>query len=385
MIAPGATLGVLGGGQLGRMFAMAAHRMGYRVVVLDPDPHAVAGAVADRHLCAPMDDEAALDELARSCEAVTVETENVPTAALARLAQRVVVGPSAHCVAIAQDRFREKRFVAGLGLATAPYAEVSTAADLAPERIESLLPGILKTSRSGYDGKGQARVNTAAETLAAFERFGGVPAVLEAQVALALELSVVLARGADGSIAHWPVAENRHEAGILDVSIMPARIAPKLAARAVDAARAIAHALEYRGVLCVEFFVRVDGALLVNEIAPRPHNSGHATIDASRTSQFEQQVRALAGLPLGDTALTTPIAMQNLLGDLWSNGAPRWEAILAQPGAALHLYGKREARPGRKMGHFTCVAPTVDEALEVALRLRRALPRDAAVARAEAA
>lgn len=373
MIAPGATLGVLGGGQLGRMFAMAAHRMGYRVIVLDPDPQAVAGAAADRHIAAPMDDEAALDELALTCDAVTVETENVPEAALHRLAQKVLVAPSARCVSIAQDRIREKRFINGLGIHTAPYAEVHSADDLAPERIEHLLPGILKLSRSGYDGKGQARVNTAAEARAAFQRFGGLPAVLEAQVPLALELSVVLARGADGRIAQWPVAENRHEAGILDVSVMPARIAPRLAARAAEAARAIADALDYRGVLCVEFFVRADGALLVNEIAPRPHNSGHATIDVSRTSQFEQQVRALAGLPLGDTAITSPVAMQNLLGELWSNGTPRWEAILAHPGAALHLYGKRDARAGRKMGHYTCVAPTADEALEAALRLRDAL------------
>lgn len=375
MIAPGATLGVLGGGQLGRMFAMAAHRMGYRVVVLDPDPQAVAGAVADRHLCAPLDDEAALDELARECAAVTVETENVPEASLARLARSVVTNPAAHCVGIAQDRIREKRFINGLGIGTAPYAEVTSSGDLAPERIEKLLPGILKLSRSGYDGKGQATVNTPAEAIGAFDRFGRLPCVLEARVPLRLELSVVLARGADGAVAMWPASENQHKQGILDLSIMPARVSPALAAGAGDMARAIADALDYRGVLCVEFFVDEAGSLLVNEIAPRPHNSGHSTIDASRTSQFEQQVRALAGLPLGDTSLTTPVVMQNLLGDLWENGAPDWSPVFAQPGAALHLYGKREARHGRKMGHFTCVAPTIEQALESVLKLRHGLAR----------
>jgi len=374
MIAPGAWLGVLGGGQLGRMFAMAAHQLGYRVMVLDPDPASTAGAVADRHLCAALDDAAALDEMARTCAAVTVETENAPTAAMQRLAGEVVVSPGAHCVAIAQDRIREKRFVSELGLSPAPYAVVTSVADLAAANIATLLPGVLKLSRFGYDGKGQARVNTSAEALAAFEKMGRAPCVLERRIDLQMELSVVLARSGDGQTAIWPIAENRHNNGILDLSIIPARIPAALAAQATSAALTIADALAYQGVLCVEFFVDNDGRLLVNEFAPRPHNSGHATLDASHTSQFEQQVRTLTGLPLGDTAMRSPIVMQNLLGDLWEAGTPRWETVLADSRTTLHLYGKAEPRRGRKMGHFCCVAPSVDEALETTLRLRRLLP-----------
>ena len=374
MIAPGAWLGVLGGGQLGRMFAMAAHRLGYRVMVLDPDPLSTAGAVADRHVCAALDDRTALDEMARICAAVTVETENAPTPALEHLARDVVVSPAAHCVAIAQDRIREKQFISELGLSPAPYAEVSSASDLDALDIAALLPGVLKLSRFGYDGKGQARVSTAEQARAAFERMGSVPCVLERRINLRMELSVILARSGDGQTALWPVAENRHKDGILDLSIVPARIPVPLAAQACAAALKIAEALSYQGVLCVEFFVDESGALLINEFAPRPHNSGHGTLDASRTSQFEQQVRTLAGLPLGDTTMRTPVVMQNLLGELWNDGMPHWQALLAESSATLHLYGKAEPRCGRKMGHFTCVAPAVDEALETALRLRRLFP-----------
>ena len=374
MIAPGAWLGVLGGGQLGRMFAMAAHRLGYRVMVLDPDPLSTAGAVADKHLCAALDDAAAHDEIVRTCAAVTVETENAPISALERLARDVVVCPAAHCVAIAQDRIREKRFISELGLSPAPYAEISSAANLDAMDIGALLPGVLKLSRFGYDGKGQAHVVTTEQAHTAFERMGSVPCILERRIDLRMELSVVLARGGDGRTALWPVAENRHNEGILDLSIVPARIPAPLAAQACEAALTIAEALSYQGVLCVEFFVDEAGMLLVNEFAPRPHNSGHGTLDASRTSQFEQQVRTLAGLPLGDTTMCTPVVMQNLLGDLWSAGTPHWQALLADSTATLHLYGKAEPRRGRKMGHFTCVAPTVDEALDAALRLRGLLP-----------
>ena len=374
MIAPDAWLGVLGGGQLGRMFAMAAHRLGYRVMVLDPDPVSTAGAVADRHVCAALDDPMALAEMARICAAVTVETENVPIPALERLARDVVVSPAAHCVAIAQDRIREKRFISELGLATAPYAAVSSATDLDATDSAALMPGVLKLSRFGYDGKGQANVTTTEQARAAFERMGSAPCVLERRIKLRMELSVVLARGGDGRTALWPVAENCHKNGILDLSIVPARIPAPLAAQACKAALTIAEALFYQGVLCVEFFVDAAGTLLVNEFAPRPHNSGHGTLDASRTSQFEQQVRTLAGLPLGDTTMGTPVVMQNLLGDLWNRGMPHWQVLLADPAATLHLYGKAEPRRGRKMGHFTCVAPTVDEAIDAALRLRRLLP-----------
>ena len=381
MIAPGAWLGVLGGGQLGRMFAMAAHRLGYRIMVLDPDPLSTAGAVADRHACAALDDAAALDEMARICAAVTVETENAPTAALERLALDVVVSPSAHCVATAQDRICEKRFISEVGLSPAPYAVVTSAADLDSTNISALLPGVLKLSRFGYDGKGQAHVTTPGEAHAAFERMGCAPCVLERRINLHMELSVVLARSRDGRTALWPVAENRHKDGILDLSIVPARIPAALATQARNAALTIAEALAYQGVLCVEFFVDDDGTLLVNEFAPRPHNSGHGTLDASRTSQFEQQVRTLAGLPLGDTTMCTPVVMQNLLGDLWNDGLPHWQALLADSAATLHLYGKAEPRRGRKMGHFTCVAPTVDEALCSALRLRDLLAASAGACR----
>jgi 5-(carboxyamino)imidazole ribonucleotide synthase len=374
MIAPGAWLGVVGGGQLGRMFAMAAHRLGYQVMVLDPAPQCSAGAVADRHLCAAFDDPAALDEMARTCAAVTVETENVPTIAIERLARDVVVRPSAHCVAKAQDRIIEKRFISELGLSPAPYAVVTSAAHLDTTNIAALLPGVLKLSRFGYDGKGQAHVNTPEQARAAFESMGGAPCVLERRIDLRMELSVVLARGCDGSTALWPVAENRHRDGILDLSIIPARIPAALATQARNAALTIAEALDYQGVLCVEFFVDDNGKLLVNEFAPRPHNSGHGTLDASHTSQFEQQVRTLAGLPLGDTTMRSPVVIQNLLGDLWDGGMPRWQVLLADSTVALHLYGKTKPGPGRKMGHFSCIAPTVDEALDTAIRLRSLLP-----------
>ena len=370
MIAPGAWLGVLGGGQLGRMFAMAAHRLGYRVMVLDPDPQSSAGAVADRHVCAALDDATALHEMAQICAAVTVETEDAPTAALERLARDVVVSPAAKSVAIAQDRIREKRFISALGLSPAPYAVVTAVTDLDGAHLSALLPGVLKQSRFGYDGKGQARITTLDEARTAFDSMGGAPCVLERRINLRMELSVVLARDSNGRSALWPVVENRHKDGILDLSIVPARIPGALAAQATEAARAIAEALGYQGVLCVEFFVDEDGALLVNEFAPRPHNSGHGTLDASRTSQFEQQVRTLARLPLGDTTMHSPVVMQNLLGDLWERGVPNWQPLLADPTATLHLYGKAEPRPGRKMGHYTCIAPTVDDALDAALRLR---------------
>jgi len=293
---------------------------------------------------------------------------------LEHLARDVAVSPAAHCVAIAQDRIREKRFISELGLSPASYAEVSSAADLDATDIAALLPGVLKLSRFGYDGKGQANVVTTEQARAAFERMGSAPCVLERRINLQMELSVILARCRDGRTALWPVAENRHKDGILDLSIIPARIPAALATQARNAALTIAEALAYQGVLCVEFFVDESGRLLVNEIAPRPHNSGHGTLDASHTSQFEQQVRTLAGLPLGDTTMCTPVVMQNLLGDLWNGGMPHWQVLLADSAATLHLYGKAEPRRGRKMGHFTCVAPTVDEALDAALRLRGLLP-----------
>jgi 5-(carboxyamino)imidazole ribonucleotide synthase len=372
MIFPDAMLGMLGGGQLGRMFTLAAHSMGYRVAVLDPDPLSPAGAIADVHLKAAYQDREALQQLADSCAAITTEFENVPADSLRWLANHCTVRPAGDAVAIAQDRVREKAFFTACGLGVAPYAVIESNADLAQVETK-LLPGILKRARFGYDGKGQARVANADDARKAFAGFGADTCVLEALVDLACEVSVVVARGADGATRAFPVAENQHSNGILDVCIVPARIAPALAQRAEKAAALIAERLNYHGVLAVEFFVTAAGELLVNEIAPRPHNSGHYTIDACATSQYEQQARALCGLPLGDTRLLAPVVMVNLLGDAWQNGVPDWRQLFENPRAKLHLYGKHEARPGRKMGHFTVLGETVDAALADAMALRAAL------------
>ncbi len=371
MILPGATLGMLGGGQLGRMFVLAARSMGYRVAVLDPDPESPAGEVADVHLKADYADRAALDEIARTCAAATTEFENVPAPSLEYLAQFMPVWPSATAVAITQDRIREKTFLAENGFTCARFAAVRGAQDLAAALAHTGLPALLKTSRHGYDGKGQARVASLAEAERAFAEMGAVPCVLEELVEIETEVSVVLARAADGATAVFPVAENRHVRGILDVSIAPARVSAAHAQQAEDMARSLAAKLDYCGVLAVEFFVTRDGRLLVNEIAPRPHNSGHYTLDACETSQFEQQVRVLCGLPLGSPRQHTPAVMVNLLGDLWHEGRePAWEHVLRDPRAKLHLYGKREARPGRKMGHYTCLGDSVEDALSHALEIR---------------
>jgi 5-(carboxyamino)imidazole ribonucleotide synthase len=375
---PGSWLGVLGGGQLGRMFCAAAQAMGYRVCVLDPDPASPAGAVADRHLRAGYLDASALDELAALCGAVTTEFENVPAAALERLAQRRPVAPAAACVAVAQDRIAEKTFATGCGLPVAPWIAVRREADLA-EAGPACFPGILKAARLGYDGKGQARVADREQARAAFAAMGGVPCVLERQLALALELSVLVARGFDGRCTVFPVAENEHRNGILARSIVPARVPEAVAAQAIEAAGRLAQALGYVGVLCVEFFLLADGSLVVNEMAPRPHNSGHWSIDACVSSQFEQQARVLAGWPAGGTRQLAPAVMLNLLGDLWfpQPGGPArepdWARVLAQPEAKLHLYGKHEPRPGRKMGHITVMADTAEAAWSLALRLEREL------------
>jgi len=361
---PRSWLGLLGGGQLGRMFAQAAQAMGYRVCVLDPDALGPAAAVADRHLRADYADPAALAELAAQCPAVTTEFENVPAASLDFLAARGVVSPDGAAVAIAQDRIAEKAFVRGTGIATAPYAEISTSNDCG-EADPGLFPGILKAARLGYDGKGQVRVANADQALQAFNALGQVPCVLEKRVDLLCEVSVLLARGFDGRSVVWPVARNVHRDGILFTSTVPAEVPSEVASRVVADAQAIAPRLNYVGVLCVEFFVLQDGSVCVNEMAPRPHNSGHWTLDASLTSQFEQQARVLAGLPLGDTRALAPVVMLNLLGDLWFTQSqspdearePDWARVLGElPGAKLHLYGKAQARPGRKMGHLTLVA-----------------------------
>jgi 5-(carboxyamino)imidazole ribonucleotide synthase len=354
------------------MFTMAAQSMGYRVAVIDPGEHSPAGSVADRHLRADYLDPAALEELARLCAAVTTEFENVPARALEFLAAHCRVSPRAGAVEIAQDRIREKRFVRDCGVGVGPYAEITGATDLA-RADPGLFPAILKVARLGYDGKGQARVTDRDAARAAWDAFGRVPCVLEKRLDLAREISVIVARRTAGDLARFPAAENEHVNGILDTSIVPARVARALTDAAAAAAETIAERLDYVGVLCVEFFLLASGGLVVNELAPRPHNSGHYTIDACVTSQFEQQVRVLAGLPLGSTALHCPAVMVNLLGEVWAGGEPDWTKVLRHGEAKLHLYGKREARPGRKMGHYTVLAPHVESALETALAIRREL------------
>lgn len=369
MILPGATLGVLGGGQLGRMFTVAARVMGYRVMVLDPHPYSPAGALADVHLQADYRDLEALHRMGEECDAVTIEWENVPAETLETLSARCPVRPSAAAVAIARDRIREKTFMRDQGCATAAFFPVREAAELAPALKRLRLPALLKTATLGYDGKGQVTVQSPQEAVSGFEKLGSVPCVLEEKVTLHQELSVVLARGSQGETAVYPVGENVHRGGILHTTLVPGRVAPPIAEQAIAMARRVADAMDYVGVLAVEFFLTGDGELLINEMAPRPHNSGHYTLDACVTSQFEQQVRALCDLPLGEPRLLSPVAMLNLLGDLWGDSQPPWPGLLAHPAAKLHLYGKREARSGRKMGHCNLLAETPEAALDLAQRI----------------
>ena len=370
MIPPGSTLGLLGGGQLGRMFTQAAQRLGYEVVVLDPDPLSPAGRIAAMHIQAQYSDEPALTELGKSVRAITTEFENVPATSLAFLRLFCPVRPGPEAVSITQDRVTEKLFAREQGLLTAPFHPVLTEADLelAFEAIGA--PALLKTSRLGYDGKGQQAADTLEGLSAAFLELGRQPAILERRLQLDLEVSVVLSRSADGRTVTFPVAENQHVDGILDTTVVPARIPERLAERARQAATKLAKAMNYVGTMAVEFFVVAGDQLLVNEVAPRPHNSGHYTIDACMTDQFEQQLRALVGLPLGDTTLHSPAAMVNLLGDLWLAGEPRWDRALSDPGVKLHLYGKKEPRPGRKMGHITALGLAPADALAAALAAR---------------
>jgi len=375
VILPGATVGVLGGGQLGRMFTLQARTMGYGVVVLDPDPASPAGAVANRHIRAPYDDERALSDLSESCAAITTEFENVPAAALQTLTRSSLVRPPVEAVATSQDRIAEKSFLQSHGIPTAKFRAVRDLRELKTAVTALRLPALLKTSRFGYDGKGQALVKSEEDAVRAYQRFGGVPCVLEERLALECELSVVLARGVDGDVAAFPVAENQHRDGILETSVVPARVPEAMTREARELATGLAEEMEYVGVLGVELFVANGSRLLVNEMAPRPHNSGHYTLDACSTDQFEQQLRALCGLPLAQPWLLSPVAMINLLGDLWADGEPRWEEALSRPGVRLHLYGKAEARPGRKMGHLNCLATDPDRALATALETRDALRR----------
>ena len=380
VLLPGATLGVMGGGQLGRMFVHAAQRMGYFTAVLDPDVNSPAGRVSHHHIRADYLDPQGLAQLSAVSDAITTEFENVPAPALAALAKNKPVAPGAAAVGIAQDRAQEKAHFVRCGVACAPYAVIDSAEVLAAVSAD-LLPGILKTSRMGYDGKGQVRVANAAELATAWEQLKQVACVLEKMLPLAEECSVVVARGSDGTMVHLPPQRNLHRAGILAITeVHAANLPAGLAEAAVAAAKSIAEGLAYVGVLCVEFFVLQDGSLVVNEIAPRPHNSGHYSMDACDVSQFELQVRTLAGLPLVQPRQHSPAFMVNLLGDLWfdANGVrgtasdtpvpPPWAEVLALPGTHLHLYGKLEAKPGRKMGHLNVTGATVQAARETALR-----------------
>jgi len=378
VILPGATLGVMGGGQLGRMFVHAAQAMGYRTAVLDADPDSPAGCVSHAHIRTGYLDEAGLAELARVSAAVTTEFENVPAAALEQLAASRPVAPAGSAVAVCQDRAREKAHFVGCGVDCAPHALIETPAQLAAVTDE-LLPGILKTARLGYDGKGQIRVKTRAELEAAWAELQHVACVLEKMLPLAYEVSVIVARGRDGQVVHFPLQQNLHRDGILAVTQVPApNVTEAVSQQAYEAAHRIAASLDYVGVLCVEFFVLTDGRIVANEMAPRPHNSGHHTIDACDVSQFELQVRAMTGLPLVEPVLHSPCVMLNLLGDLWfplqagvraaAQREPDWAAVLALSGTHLHLYGKTEARVGRKMGHLTITGATPAAARETALK-----------------
>ncbi len=372
-IVPGSKLGMLGGGQLGRMFVVAARTLGYEVIVLDPDQHSPAGGLASEHLACKYDDMNALDYLARECAVVSTEFENVPAQTLAYLARMVPVHPSADALQIAQHRRLEKEFFRQLGLATADFVAIESNSDLARARDFSF-PAILKTSMLGYDGKGQVVCDDFGELEAAFAELGGQPCVLEQRIDLEAEISVVLGRSLGGQVSCFPPAQNTHAGGILDVSLAPAPVAPELAAEAIDAATRIARGLDYCGVLAVEFFISRDRRVLVNEMAPRPHNSGHYPLDGCETSQFEQQVRMICDLPAGSCRQHTPVAMLNLLGDIWPElGNPRWESVLEHEHAKLHLYGKLEARPGRKMGHVNCLGESLDEARALLDRVRAEL------------
>lgn len=374
-VLPGSTIGMLGGGQLGRMFTVAARTMGYEVIVLDPDEESPAGKLATDHVCASYEDQTALDYMAKTCDAVTTEFENVPASTLETLAATCPVRPAAYAVTITQDRIHEKTFLRDKGFPTVPFAVIRSLQDLQQGIAHVGTPANLKVSRFGYDGKGQLGLDSVDDIDAAWKSLNGEDCVLEQRIPLEIEVSVVLARGIDGEVRTFPVAENVHEGGILDVSIVPARIDDSIAEKVIAMAKDIATALDYIGVMAVEFFIS-NGGLMVNEIAPRPHNSGHYTLDACVTDQFEQQVRAVCGIPLGDTMQLTPVVMVNMLGDIWHNGhSPDWNKLLDHPNIKLHLYGKREARPGRKMGHYNVVASTIDEALQLAKSTRQALSK----------
>ena len=370
---PGSTIGVLGSGQLGRMLALAARRMDYRVHVFSPQRDSPTGQVADREFAAAYDDLDAVRRFAESVDVVTYEFENVPSQTAETCAAVVPVHPNERALHIAQNRLREKEFFVQNDLPVTPFAVVDSLEALAAGLAQTGYPAVIKTAESGYDGKGQFKITLEEEIETAWEAAGCREAILEGFVPYDRELSVIAARSVDGQFAHFGVIENHHRRHILDISIAPAPVRAEIAEQAVKMSRRLLEALDVAGVICVEFFLTGDERLLVNEFAPRPHNSGHLTIEAAVTSQFEQQLRAVCGLPLGDTAYLCPAAMVNLLGDLWQDGEPDWEALAHYPAVKLHLYGKHEPRPGRKMGHLTTLASTASEAVNKVISARRSL------------
>jgi 5-(carboxyamino)imidazole ribonucleotide synthase len=373
VILPGATLGVLGGGQLGRMFAIAARSMGYRVHTLSPDTDTPTGQIADREVTAAYDDLEAVQDFARRVEVVTFEFENVPAATTQAIAELVPIRPRGEILHIAQNRDREKTFLANSGFPVTPFRSIRAPEELRDALRELGTPAILKTASFGYDGKGQTRIETPEQADHALQQLGATELVLETAIDFECELSVVAARGLDGDVKDWGVIRNSHRHHILDVSTAPGDVPPEVAHAAIEIAHGVLEQLQVVGVMCVEFFLARNGTLMINELAPRPHNSGHLTIDASVTSQFEQQVRAVCGLPLGSTTLLRPAAMANLLGEVWDHGTPRWAAACGLPDVKLHLYGKSEPRAGRKMGHLTALADSPQAAATLVTTARQAL------------
>jgi 5-(carboxyamino)imidazole ribonucleotide synthase len=372
---PGATIGLMGSGQLGRMFAVAARRMGYRVNVFSPEKETPAGQFADREVTGAYEDESAVREFAKGLDLLTFEFENIPRQTIDWCAAECEVRPASSILHTAQNRLREKDFLSGAGIPVAPYRAVHSAAELTHALEEIKTPAILKSAAFGYDGKGQRFIEQARDAEEMWRERPGDELILEAAINFEKELSVIVARGPDGSMATFPVCENLHRNHILDLTVIPARVSAEVEKSAADLARIIAAKMELVGLLAVEMFLQRDGTLLVNELAPRPHNSGHWTIEGCATSQFEQHVRAVCGLPLGPTELLSPSAMANLLGDVWEGGEPNWAAALAVRGVRLHLYGKHHPRPRRKMGHLTALASTAEAAIAAVTKARDALNR----------
>jgi 5-(carboxyamino)imidazole ribonucleotide synthase len=372
---PGATIGLMGSGQLGRMFSIAARRMGYRVNVFSPEKDTPAGQFADREVTGAYEDEAAVRDFAKGLDLLTFEFENIPRQTIDWCASECEVRPASSILHTAQNRLREKDFLSGAGVPVAPYRAVHSAAELTAAVRDVKTPAILKSAAFGYDGKGQRLIEQPYDLDEIWRDRPGDELILEQAVEFEKEVSVIIARGLDGSMATFPVCENIHRNHILDITVVPARVSANVDRSAADLARAIAEKMHLSGLLAVEMFLQRDGNLLVNELAPRPHNSGHWTIEGCMTSQFEQHVRAVCGMPLGSTEILRPSAMANLLGDLWQGGEPNWGAALGVEGIHLHLYGKRQPRPRRKMGHLTAIGHTPEAAIKAVTRAREALER----------